>query len=148
MNAPITKRADALIVHSKLEDVRDLVREELETALLARSNAPDAPALLTQDQLAKALVCSVRTIFTLREQGCPVVMLLESPRFDLAAVIKWLETRDATIANLDRLLEERPVPEEILNAVDPRARWLAISRWVFGLAKDAGSLSLEAPKKA
>ena len=50
-------------------------------------------SLLTQDQLAKALNCSVRTVFTLREQGCPHVMLLESPRFILADVIRWMENR-------------------------------------------------------
>ncbi|HYQ29596.1 MAG TPA: hypothetical protein VER04_20335 [Polyangiaceae bacterium] len=59
----------------------------------ASARVEQVASLLTQDQLAKALNCSVRTVFTLREQGCPHVMLLESPRFILADVIQWMENR-------------------------------------------------------
>lgn len=73
-----------------LWDLRALVREELAEAL---SELEQQPALIDQKALARHLGVSERTVYTLREQGCPTVMVLESPRFELAAALAWLKGR-------------------------------------------------------
>jgi hypothetical protein len=51
-----------------------------------------APALLTISQLAKALSCSPKTVSRLRElPGFPELRLLDSPRFEIAAVVGFLK---------------------------------------------------------
>jgi hypothetical protein len=73
---------------------RDLLREVVAEVLDEQAaSAPPTPALITIDQLAAALQTSRASINRLRERGLPTVMLLDSPRFDLAAVLAWLETR-------------------------------------------------------
>lgn len=49
------------------------------------------PELLTPTQLGDALQVSVRTIATLRSRGMPVVMVGDSPRYRLEAVLEFLE---------------------------------------------------------
>ena len=82
MPADLTKALEAL--------VRRVVRAELQDALAPRSGLP---ALLTADQLAHQLGVSVATIRRLRSDGLPTVMVGESPRFRLEAVLTWFATR-------------------------------------------------------
>ena len=65
----------------------------------AEYSADSGPVLLTQDQLAQALGCSTRTVFTLRERGCPHLLLLESPRFLLPDVLRWIDNMTKLRAN-------------------------------------------------
>jgi hypothetical protein len=72
----------------RVDDLRRLVREELDQAL---GQAREQPAvLLDRVALAKALTVSTTTIDRLRTQGLPTVWIIEAPRFDLNAVIAWL----------------------------------------------------------
>lgn len=78
------------------EQVAATLREELPTALSeALAAMPSAgPGLVTREACARALSISVRSLDTLRAQGLPTVWVLESPRFDVAAVITWLRGRE------------------------------------------------------
>jgi excisionase family DNA binding protein len=51
--------------------------------------------LLTRQQTAQALGCSLATLQKLVGDGCPSVRLGESPRFELARVLEWLRERGA-----------------------------------------------------
>jgi len=51
------------------------------------------PALLDRPGLARELGVSPSTVDRLRKEGLPVVMVCESPRFELAAVLSWLRSR-------------------------------------------------------
>jgi phage terminase Nu1 subunit (DNA packaging protein) len=53
------------------------------------------PALLTQSQLAEQLQIHERTVFALRREGMPVVMIGDSPRYELAPCLAWLRARKA-----------------------------------------------------
>jgi hypothetical protein len=106
MNAPISKhvsgpsgaqsaiardmRDAAPAAACTLWDLRALVREELEAMLCERASAP---ALLTGAQLARELQISERTIFSLREEGLPLIRVGDSPRYVLADVLQWLRAR-------------------------------------------------------
>jgi hypothetical protein len=79
-----------MLVQLTAAELRELVAEAVADVLGARAN-DNAPALLTQEQLAEKLGVSTRSIFTLRRQGLPTVMVLESPRFELAAVVEWIK---------------------------------------------------------
>lgn len=72
--------------------LRGLVREAVVDVL--EQDAPTVrPVLLTRQQIAQALGCGVSTIEKLRTEGCPVVRLGDSPRFELARVLEWLRQR-------------------------------------------------------
>ena len=77
------------IIVTTPEQLRAILREEVEAALAERAPSP-APCLLDRRGLAEALDCGVDTIDKLRREGLPTVMLIESPRFELAAVLAWL----------------------------------------------------------
>jgi hypothetical protein len=65
-------------------------------ALLAQLCAAADIALLDRAGLAKALSCSTKTLDRLRsESGFPELQLLDSPRFELPAVLAWLRARSA-----------------------------------------------------
>jgi hypothetical protein len=65
-------------------------------ALLAELFAAASVAVLDRAGLAKALSCSVKTLDRLRaEPGFPELQLLDSPRFELPAVLAWLRARSA-----------------------------------------------------
>lgn len=49
------------------------------------------PALLDRTALARALTCSPSHVDNLRKRGLPTVLLGEAKRFDLAAVLAWLQ---------------------------------------------------------
>jgi hypothetical protein len=66
-------------------------------ALLAQLCHASATALLDRSGLARALSCSVKTLDRLRAQpGFPELMVLDSPRFELAAVLTYLRARTAS----------------------------------------------------
>jgi hypothetical protein len=53
------------------------------------------PALMTAAELATELrVCS-KTVGRMRDQGCPHVMVVDSVRYELPAVLEWLRARGA-----------------------------------------------------
>lgn len=78
----------APVAAANLWDLRALVREELAHVLAERP-----PALIDQRALARELGVSERTIYTLRGEGLPTIMVGDSPRFELALVLDWLKSR-------------------------------------------------------
>jgi hypothetical protein len=83
---------DPMLVTLTRADLAAVVREVIAQALEAFA-PKSAPELLTQDELAAALKVSTRSVFTMRQDGCPFLLLGESPRFEFAAVIAWLRAR-------------------------------------------------------
>jgi hypothetical protein len=75
--------------------VREALQRELPAALAEAldTNKPSHPQLATREQCARALNISTRSLDTLRSQGLPTLMVLESPRFELAEVVAWLRER-------------------------------------------------------
>jgi hypothetical protein len=72
----------------RVEDLRLLIREELEHALgQAREQAP---VLLDREALARALVISIGTVDRLRKQGLPCIWIVQAPRFQIDEVFAWL----------------------------------------------------------
>ena len=51
----------------------------------------EPPALVDWQDLSAQLACSKSTIMRLRQAGMPHVMVGDSLRFNVAAVLKWLE---------------------------------------------------------
>ncbi len=85
--------APRMLVQLTADELAAIVRAEVNAALAAQS---EAPSLLDQNALARELGVSARTVYTLRQQGLPVVWLLDSPRFDLAACLAWLRDQKPT----------------------------------------------------
>lgn len=56
---------------------------------------PNVPVLLDRNGLAKALGISLTSLDRLKHSGMPIVRVLDSPRFDVADVVKWLKSRPA-----------------------------------------------------
>lgn len=79
------------LVVASLADV-ERIRDELLEAL-AEARAPQAPALLDRRGLAAALGISPTGVDRLRAEGLPTIMVVESPRFDLADCLAWLKAR-------------------------------------------------------
>lgn len=65
--------------------------DELRAAVAQR--AADRPALLTAAELARELRCSRSTVQRLAADGCPRVMVCDSPRYELAVVLEWLRAQ-------------------------------------------------------
>lgn len=82
------QRIDLLTVGQARELVRNVVTE----AIAAQSSTPE---LVDRAALARALSVSESTIDRLRKQGLPTVMVLDAPRFRVARVVEWLESRGA-----------------------------------------------------
>lgn len=78
-----------MLVTLTVGQLSELIRVEVATALEGFQPA-QRPALLDKRGLAMELGVSERTIDRLRELGMPVLMLLDSPRFQLGAVLEWL----------------------------------------------------------
>lgn len=70
------------------DDLKALVTEAVADALAAHDRRP---ALLDRTQLAHALSCSPSHVDVLRKQGLPTVFVGTARRFDLAAVLAWLQ---------------------------------------------------------
>jgi hypothetical protein len=73
--------------------LRSAVQDLLADALGVISEELARPALLTQAQLAEQLQVSDRTVFALRRDGMPHLMIGDSPRFELPACLAWLRAR-------------------------------------------------------
>jgi len=76
-----------------LGQLRAVIRSEVAHELGAREESP--PALIDQKQLARHLGLSERSVYELRQRGCPTVLVLDSPRFELAAVLAWLRSHSS-----------------------------------------------------
>jgi len=87
---PLTE-PDLVVVRTV--DLQRLITEAVERALGARESEP---ALLDRERLARALSVSLPTVDRLRRLGLPTLMIVQAPRFELAAVIEWLAKRERT----------------------------------------------------
>lgn len=67
--------------------------ERTADAVAERIQSSTAPALLDRSDLARALGCSVGTVNRLIHDGVPCVWLVDSRRFELAAVLEFLRNR-------------------------------------------------------
>jgi hypothetical protein len=92
--APVERGADSL-GSALAAALRPMIAEEVRAALsdFAAAEAP-TPALLSVGGLCAALDISETTLSRLRRLGLPTRWLLNSPRFDLAAVLAWVEARN------------------------------------------------------
>jgi excisionase family DNA binding protein len=76
--------------------VSALIDQKVDAAVAAAiANLPpkrEPPALVDWQDLSAQLACSKSTITRLRQAGMPHVMVGDSPRFNVAAVLKWLES--------------------------------------------------------
>jgi hypothetical protein len=96
MNMPLNSRprtgvivADAAELDSRLTAIEELLKAILE------AKAEPKPVLLDRSGLAVALNLSTKSLDKLRDEpGFPELRLLDSPRFELPAVLDWLRTRD------------------------------------------------------
>jgi hypothetical protein len=86
---------------ARIPDYLEPLIQEVVTRVLAgvtqviAQHLPDAnaPALLDRNGLARALGVSLTSLDRLKHVGMPTVRVLDSPRFDLADVVKWLKSR-------------------------------------------------------
>jgi hypothetical protein len=80
------------LVVLRREALAELVRDAISEALTS-TPAEALPALLDRNGLARMLSVGIGTVDRLRREGCPVMWLGDSPRFELAACIEWLRLR-------------------------------------------------------
>lgn len=73
------------------DQLRHVIRTELEAALEESGVRGSGPALLNREQIADALGCSTFTIDKLKRQGLPCFRVGDSPRFELAKCLEWFE---------------------------------------------------------
>lgn len=71
----------------------DAVADRLLEQLAELTSAASAPALLDRRGLAQSLGVGVDTVDRLRREGMPTLMVGDSPRFELDAVLAWLRER-------------------------------------------------------
>ena len=88
--APNHVAASGLVVHLTIAELEARIESAVARALDAQAPKPD---YLDRAGLARALDVSVATVARMRAQGCPCVVVGDSPRFRLAHVQKWLESR-------------------------------------------------------
>lgn len=75
------------------DEIAEAVSERV-LAQLADVIKPQArPSLLSRQELAQELGCGVDLIDKMRKRGMPTVMLCDSPRFELDAVLAWMKSR-------------------------------------------------------
>lgn len=87
-NATTSRTATLSLV--AFDELQDVVTIAVASALEDFKSTAANDALLTSAQLAQRIQVSVATVRTLRDAGMPTVMVLQSPRFDWAAVKAWL----------------------------------------------------------
>ncbi len=93
----VAKRLDApprmlvQLSESDLEAREERLIERIIEAVGASRSAE--PALLDREQLCQALGISTSSYTKLRHAGLPTIMVLESPRHELAVVIEWLKAQ-------------------------------------------------------
>jgi hypothetical protein len=74
--------------------VGPVVRDAVLDALAELShNEKNSRVLLNRADLARALGVSIATVARLRAEGVPCLLVGDSPRFCLEAVVPWLEAR-------------------------------------------------------
>lgn len=88
----MTGHGEVHVVTVSADELRAIVRDELAALLDEREPERPADGLLTVDELCRALRVSRTHLTRLRrEPGFPELRLIDSPRFDLAAVVAWLK---------------------------------------------------------
>lgn len=87
-----TTRHDDLIVTLRRSELTDIITIAVAEAL--SEPQAHAPALLTANSLSDALGVSPRTVRRLTLAGMPTLMVADSPRFELEAVLQWLRDRN------------------------------------------------------
>lgn len=94
MNAPHGKGDAGELTAALRAMLGELVRDAVSDAI-AELRAAEAvrPELLTVDQLCASIQVSRGTLHRLRSEGLPCVLVGDSPRFRLGAVLEWLEQR-------------------------------------------------------
>jgi hypothetical protein len=75
------------------ETVRTAVESAVTDALAGLERRLVRPRLVSQEVLAHELGVSPRTVYALRQEGLPTVLVGESPRFEVDVVIGWLKAR-------------------------------------------------------
>lgn len=95
MNAP------AMVVQLSTADLEALLHRVVDDAL-AEHQAQPRPALLTQEELSRELGISSRSVFSLRQDGLPTVLVGDSPRFELADVLAWLKKQRPALVRKGR----------------------------------------------
>lgn len=101
----IAKAAQSIPVPEELEEVADqpvvlsprqlaaIVRQAVQDAAQSTFSAPAPECLLTRQELAARLKCSVATVDRSVRDGCPHVKLGDDRRFRFRDVVRWLEER-------------------------------------------------------
>jgi hypothetical protein len=82
-----------LLVTLSVDELRVLLRAELDAALDTRASGPSTTALVDKRELARALAVSPATITRLVQDGAPRTFVGSSPRFDVEAFRVWLDGR-------------------------------------------------------
>ncbi len=75
------------------EELRALVRAELDAALAAHTPTPSTTPLMDRSELARALAVSPATVTRMTAEGMPHVFAGASPRYALDEVRGWLAER-------------------------------------------------------
>src|SRR5690606_21931433 len=76
--------------------VADEVRSGLADLLAEIVSQQSPPKPLDRRGLAEWLGCSLPTVDRLRREGCPELMVGDSPRFEPDAVLAWLREREVS----------------------------------------------------
>ena len=86
----------AVLTPAQLEQlVEDVVLRTLE----ARGEPiPANEELLSKARMAERLDVCPKTLERMRDQGCPVILVGQSPRFNPVAVIEWLRAQQTKAA--------------------------------------------------
>jgi len=86
--------ATVIVVSLSVDELRELMRGEVDAALAAHAPATSMPAQrVALDELARLEACSRATIRRLVVEGAPVTYIGQSPRFDVEAFRRWLDDR-------------------------------------------------------
>lgn len=106
--SPQARNQAEMLVQLTRGELEVLVREAVIEAVAAVQDGGTAPALLDRQQLARALGVSERTLRRMRDLGLPTLWLIDSPRFELAAVLEWVRSNSAHLhANVQSPVAER-----------------------------------------
>jgi hypothetical protein len=82
-----------VVVACSLDDLRSLVRGEVQAALATHAPAISTTPLLDKRALAHALTISIATVTRMTAEGMPHVFAGASPRYSLDEVRAWLAER-------------------------------------------------------
>jgi hypothetical protein len=85
--------ASRLLVTLTLAEFDERVARIVDERIAARSAERRSPTLLDRRGIAAAFDVGVDTIDKLRREGMPTIMVGDSPRFQFASCIAWLNAR-------------------------------------------------------